>query len=110
MEYLSIIIAQLLYTTSDIWKKAILNAQGFNFHTLIKPVFLLTLVIAGVGFLFQMQALSKLDLSRAIIIMGMLAVIFSVLAGALFFREQFNYLNLIGVLFALAAIILINIR
>ncbi|MBU0625402.1 EamA family transporter [Patescibacteria group bacterium] len=110
MEYVSIILAQLLYTASDVWKKAIFNVHGFNAGVFIKPVFIFALLIAGAGFLFQMHALSRIDLSRTIIIMGMLAVIFSAGAGAIFFREQFNYWNLAGILFALIAIIFVNIR
>lgn len=110
MAYISVVVAQLLYTLSDTWKKAILNASGFSAQTLVKPAFLLTLLVAGVGFLFQMHALSKIDLSRTIVFMGMLAVIFSSAAGVIFFREQLNVWNVIGLGFAVTAIILVNIR
>jgi drug/metabolite transporter (DMT)-like permease len=110
MEYLSIVVAQLLYTASDTWKKFVFNDQGFSAATFAKPMFIAALLVAGVGFIFQMHALSRLDLSRTIIIMGMLAIIFSAAAGAIFFKEQFNYWNVAGVLFALAAIVLINIK
>jgi drug/metabolite transporter (DMT)-like permease len=110
MEYLSIVLAQLLYTTSDTWKKFVFNEQGFSAATFLRPAFILALVIAGIGFILQMHALSRIDLSRTIIMMGMLAVIFSAAAGAIFFREQFNYWNVAGIIFALAAIILINIK
>ncbi|MEA3248815.1 MAG: EamA family transporter [Patescibacteria group bacterium] len=110
MAYLSIVVAQFLYTMSDTWKKAILNASGFSAATLVKPVFLLAILVAGVGFLFQMHALSKIDLSRTIVFMGMLAVIFSSAAGVIFFREQLNTWNVIGLTFAVVAIILVNIK
>jgi drug/metabolite transporter (DMT)-like permease len=110
MAYLSVVVAQLLYTMSDTWKKAILNASGFSAATLVKPAFLLTLLVAGIGFLFQMHALSKIDLSRTIVFMGMLAVIFSSAAGIIFFKEQLNHWNVLGLGFAVAAIILVNIK
>jgi len=110
MEYLSIVLAQLLYTASDTWKKTVFNVDGFNVGTFAKPAFIAALLVAGVGFLLHMHALSKLDLSRTIIIMGMLAIIFSAAAGAIFFKEQFNYWNVAGIMFALTAIVLINIK
>ncbi|MFH1047526.1 MAG: EamA family transporter [Patescibacteria group bacterium] len=110
MEYISIILAQLLYTASDTWKKLVFNEQGFSLAAFAKPAFVLALLVAGAGFILQMHALSRMGLSRTIIMMGMLAVIFSAAAGAIFFREQFNYWNLTGILFALAAIVLVNIR
>jgi multidrug transporter EmrE-like cation transporter len=110
MAYLSVVVAQLLYTLSDTWKKAILNASGFSAGTLVKPAFLLTLLVAGAGFLFQMHALSRMDLSRTIVFMGMLAVIFSAAAGVLVFKEQLNIWNVVGLGFAVAAIILVNVK
>lgn len=110
MEYLSVVLAQLLYTSSDTMKKIILDAQGFSASLLLRPAFILTLLIAAVGFILQMYALSKVELSRTIIMMGMLAVIFSALAGGLFLGEKFNTWNIFGIVFALLAIAMINIR
>lgn len=110
MAYISVVIAQLLYTISDTWKKAIFNAQGFSFATLIKPAFILTMVVAFVGFLFQMYALSKIELWRTIVILGMLAVIFSSAAGVLYLKEHLNAWNFVGLAFALLAIVLVNLK
>ncbi len=110
MAYLSIVFAQLLYSLSDTLKKSLLNASGFSAQTLLKPAFLLAIAVGGIGFLFQMHALAKIDLSRTIVIMGMLAVIFSTAAGVIFFREQLNAWNVLGVGMAVAAIVLVNIR
>jgi len=77
MSIISVVIAQLLYTVSDTWKKVIFNAGGFSAATLLKPAFLMAMALAFIGFLFQMYALSKIELSRTIIMLGMLAVIFS---------------------------------
>ncbi len=88
----------------------VFNDQGFSAATFAKPAFIAALLIAGVGFVLQMYALSKIDLSRTIIMMGMMAVIFSAAAGAIFFKEQFNYWNVTGILLALTAIVLVNIR
>lgn len=110
MAYLSLLAAQLLYTLSDTWKKVIFNAQGFHWQTLVRPAFLLALLLAGIGFLFQMSALSKIEMSRTIISMGMMAVVFSAVAGTLFLKENLSLLNWSGVLLALVAIALVNWR
>lgn len=110
MELIAIVIAQFLYTLSDTWKKVIFNDQGFSLRTLLHPVFLLTLTIALVGFLFQMYALSRMELSRTIVLMGMLAVIFSTAAGVLYLKEQINAWNIAGIVLALIAIVLINVK
>jgi drug/metabolite transporter (DMT)-like permease len=110
MGYLTVVIAQVLYSASDAWKKTQLDSGGFSATTLLRPAFLVAVLIGGVGFLFQMHALSKLDLSRTIITMGLLAVIFSVAIGILKFHERFTPLNIVGVAFACIAIILINLK
>lgn len=110
MSYISVVLAQLLYTMSDVWKKTILGEQGFTAGTFVRPAFLLALLVAAAGFAFQMHALSRLDLSRTIVMMGLLAVIFSSAAGVIFFREQLNVWNVVGLGLACAAIILVNVR
>lgn len=108
--FFTLIAAQALYTASDTWKKVIFNERAFSLGTLTSPAFLGTLLIAGAGFLFQMYALSKVELSRTIITMGVLAVAFSAAAGVLFLGERLEWWNWAGVALALAAIVLVNIR
>jgi drug/metabolite transporter (DMT)-like permease len=110
MAYISIIIAQALYTISDTWKKVIFNAGGFKIATLLRPAFILALLLAGVGFAFQLYALSKLELSRTIVILGMLAVIFSSAAGVFYLKEHLNVWNVLGVVLAVLAIFLVNFK
>ena len=110
MEYLAVVAAQFLYTVSDTWKKVIFNDRGFSLKILVHPLFLATLAIALIGFLFQMYALSKIELSKTIVFMGMLAVVFSTVAGVLYLKEQLNTWNAIGVLLALVAIVLVNVK
>lgn len=110
LAFLSLIAAQALYTASDTWKKVIFGERGWGLETLLSPVFLATLVVAAVGFLFQMYALSKVELSRTIITMGVLAVIFSAGAGVWYLRETLQWWNWVGVGFAALAIVLVNVK
>ena len=110
MAYIALVVAQLIYTSADLWRKTIFNAQQFSLSTLTKPLFLLTVVVTLAAFVIQMYALSKIDLSRMAVVLGMLAVIFSVGAGVIVLKESFNVWNLLGVFCAMAAIFLIHVR
>lgn len=110
MEIVAVVIAQFLYSLSDTMKKVIFTGSGFSAKVLTSPAFLGTLLIALVGFLFQMYALSKIELSRTIVLMGMLAVVFSTAAGVLYLKEHLNVWNIAGVVLALIAIVLVNVR
>lgn len=108
LAYLSLFIAQALYTSSDVWKKIILGDIGFSFATFIRPTFIAAMIFGAIGFAFQMHALSKLELSRAIITMTVMAIVFSAAAGALVFKDQLSLLNYAGVALAVAAVVLVN--
>ncbi|MFA6604097.1 MAG: EamA family transporter [Patescibacteria group bacterium] len=110
MSYLALVAAQLLYSASDLWKKMIFSAQGFNLATLARPAFIATLVLAMIGFLVQLYAISKLDLSRMAVTIGMMAVIFSTAAGILVLKESFNVWNGLGIVAALLAIFLVHVK
>jgi drug/metabolite transporter (DMT)-like permease len=110
MPILAVIAAQLLYTISDTWKKVVFNNAGFSVKTLTSPVFAMTLVLALAGFLIQLYALSKLELSKTIVLLGMLAVVFSSLAGVFYLKEHLNAWNWAGVGLALVAIVLVSVK
>lgn len=107
---ISLVVAQALYTSSDTWKKIIFNDNPFSVQTLLSPPFLMTFAIALAGFMFQMYALSKVDLSRTIITMGILAVVFSAGAGVWYLKETMEWWNWAGVGLAMGAIVLVNIK
>jgi len=107
--FLALAGAQLLYTLGDLWKKSLFNVHGL-WPALTKPLFLLTLVVTLAGFGLQMYALSKVDLSRMAVIIGMMAVVFSSLAGVFILKESFNGWNWLGLGVAVLAIVLVHIR
>ena len=110
MSYIALIAAQLLYSVSDLWKKTLFTAKGFNFSAFTHPAFLTALAVATIGYFFQLYALSKIDLSRMAVVIGMMAVIFSSAAGIIFLKETFNFWNWLGMAAALLAIFLVHVR
>ena len=107
---LAIFIAQVFYIVSDIYQKEILAAQGFSFRTLISLGFIGTLIIGAVGFVFQMYALSKLDLSRTIILLSVLGVVMAAIAGVMVFHDKLHWYNQAGVVLAVVAIVLVRMK
>ena|SRR3989338_6771266 len=107
---LAVLFAQVFYTTADTLQKAVLKGRGFSWQTLMSVKFLLTLVPAGIGFVLLMYGLSKMELSRTIILLGVFGVILAAASGVIFFHDKLNWWNYLGILFAIAAIILVNAK
>lgn len=105
-----IFIAQLIYSTSDLFQKMIFNKVGFGSHLLKNVPFLLAMLLAVTGFVLQRLALSRYDLSRTIILFGVFAAVLSVLFGAIFLKEKLSLLNYFGVVFAILGIVLVQLK
>lgn len=105
---LAIFFAQVFYTLADSLQKYVLKGQGFSVRTLVSVKFLLTLIPAGIGFIILMYALSKLEISRTIILLGVFGVILAAASGVIFFHDKLSWVNYIGIALAIASIILVN--
>jgi len=106
---LLIVLAQALYSASDLVRKFILHGQEFDWTLLRSLPMWLTLVLSGVGFVIQLFVLKHYDLSRTITILACCAIVFSVALGVIFFKEKFNLINYAGVALAVFAVILTHI-
>lgn len=110
MQILLIFVAQLIYSTSDLFKKIVMNNVGFGLHLLTNWKFLAVSVFALLGFAVQMLALSRYDLSRTIILLGVFAVLLSTILGVLVLHERLSPINYLGLGFAVLAIILVQLK
>ena len=106
--FLAIFIAQTFYTVADVFQKKVLGGLGFSAATLLNPKFLATLLISGTGFVFQMYALSKVELSRTIIMLGVIGVVLAAIAGVLVFQDKLSVKNYVGIALAVIAIVLVK--
>ncbi len=110
MGFLAILIAQVFYTVADVFQKKALGNLGYSFRTFINPAFAFTFLVSFTGFIFQMYGLSKIDLSRAIILLSICGVIFAAAAGVIVFHDKLMWWNWLGLGFAVAAIVLVNVK
>ncbi len=104
----AIFLAQVFYTGADTLQKFVLKGRGFSWQTLLSVKFLLTLIPAGIGFVFLMYGLSKMDISKTIILLGVFGVVLAALSGLYFFGDRLNWWNWVGIGLAIASIILVN--
>lgn len=105
---LSIFVAQVFFTAADTLQKFVLKGHGFSWQTLTNVKFLLTLPVAGVGFVFLMYSLSKMDISRTIILLSVFGVVLAAVSGVFFFKDVLTLKNYVGILLAIAAIVLVQ--
>ena len=104
----AILIAQVFYTVADVFQKKVLGGAGFSARTLLSTAFLATLLISGTGFVFQMYAMSKTDLSRTIILLGVFGVVLAAVAGVVVFHDKLSLKNYVGIALAVIAIVLVK--
>jgi multidrug transporter EmrE-like cation transporter len=107
---LAIFVAQCFYTVADVFQKKVLGGAGFSARTLLSIPFLATLLVSGTGFVFQMFALSKVELSRTIILLGVFGVVLAAIAGVLVFHDKLSVKNYVGIGLAVLAIILVRAK
>lgn len=110
MNLVLLFFAQFIYGLSDLGKKIILQRVGFGWNLLTDIRFLVVAATAIGGFALQMFVLSRYELSKTTITLGILAVLISAALGVLVLHERLSLLNLLGVAFALAAIVLLQLK
>jgi multidrug transporter EmrE-like cation transporter len=76
---------------------------------LTSPQIWLGIVLCGLGFLAWVFVLSIYDLSRALPILGALALLSTFIVGRVFLHEQVNWVNLVGIMAIIAGIYLMSI-
>ncbi|MEK7516598.1 MAG: hypothetical protein AAB562_03310 [Patescibacteria group bacterium] len=110
MNLVLLFVAQLIYGLSDLGKKIILQRTGFGWHLLGNIPFIAVSLAALLGFAVQMFVLSRYEFSKTIITLGVLAVLISTALGVLVLHERLTALNALGVLFAVAAIVFLQLK
>lgn len=107
---LLLFVVQSIYSLTDLGKKFILNKSGYGLHLITNWKFVLITVSAVVGFALHMFVLSRYDLSKTTIVIGVLAVVISSTLGIMVLKEHLSPINYLGLAFAVLAIILVQIK
>ena len=105
-----IFVAQVLYSVSDLLKKFVFQNTPFSPAIFLNVKFLAVSSISFFGFLIQLYVLSRYDLSRTSIFMGIFALILSSMLAVVFLHEKLSPVNWLGVGFAIVAIALVNAK
>jgi multidrug transporter EmrE-like cation transporter len=106
---LLIILVQALYSAGDLVRKIIMQTKDFNLALFFSLPVLLTFFLSAVAFVIQMFVLKHYDLSRTITILASTGIVFSVVLGAIFFKEKLNLLNYVGVALAVLSVFLTHV-
>lgn len=109
MHALLMLAAQAFYSLSDLLKKIVLRDLSFP-AALANPKFLGVSAIALVGMLIQMYVLSRYELGRTTIYLGVFALIVTPLLGVLVLQEKLSPVNWVGVGLAIVAVVLVNLK
>ncbi len=107
---LLLLAAQAFYSVSDLLKKEIFRELPFSLSLLANPKFVGVTLIAFFGFLLQMYVLSRFDLSRTAVFLGIFALILTPLLGVLVLQEKLSLLNWLGIGLAVVAVALVNAK
>jgi drug/metabolite transporter (DMT)-like permease len=110
MNVLLILLAQLVYSSADLGQRVMALRYGYGWHLLTKPLFLLILIVPGIGLALQVFVLSRYEVSKTITLLGVFAVTITPLLGVLILKEKFSLTNWFGVAFAVVAIFLVSSR
>lgn len=105
-----LILTQAIYSLSDLGKKVYAEKLGFGFGLLKNIPFLLVLIVPAIALALQIYVLSRYELSKTMITLGVLNVVFATLLGVGVLKEKLSLANYLGIVFAILAVILLNIK
>lgn len=103
-------LAQAMYSISDLVQKLTLQKTGFSWTLLMNPKFMGTWLLTGFALATQIYVLSRYELSKTMITIGIFHAVFATILGVWFLKEKVSMLNGIGISFAILALILVNIK
>lgn len=110
MNIILLFITQTIYSLSDLAKKVYGSQTGFSWAMLQNIPFLLALIIPALGLGIQIYVLTKYELSKTMITLGVLNVLFASILGVVFLKEKLTSLNMVGIVCAVIAVALLNIK
>jgi hypothetical protein len=97
MNILLLAVAQLMYSISDLVQKVSMQKMGFSFALLKHPPFILTWILTFAALITQIYVLSRYELSKTMITIGVFHAMFATILGVYFLKEKVTALNGVGI-------------
>ncbi len=110
MNVLLLFLVQATYSLSDLGKKIYVEEIGWNWSLLKSVPFLGVMIVPFVALALQVYVLSRYPLSKTMITLGVLNIVFATGLGVMVLKEKLTTLNYVGVVCAVLAVILLNIK
>src|SRR3990167_7292417 len=98
-----IIIAQLLFTTSDLLGRHFMAASGFTLRSFLSFWFLGYFLIRNIAMFGQLYVFSKIELGHTMALFGATSIVLANVLGFLFLKEVLSPVTYVGVALAIVA-------
>ena len=105
-----IILAQLLFTTSDLLGRHFMAASGFTARSFLSFWFLGYFLIRTVAMFGQLYVFSKIELGQTMALFAATSIVLANFLGFLFLKEVLAPLTYVGVVFAIVAFLILAVR
>lgn len=103
-----IAISQLFFTTSDLIGRSNMRQSGFHIQTFMSFWFVLYIVLRSVATMGQLYVFATTEVGRTMALFGAFSIVLVNAAGFLFLGEVLPTNAYIGIMFAIAAILIIS--
>ena len=110
MNVVLLFIVQATYSLSDLGKKMYVEKIGWDWALLKSLPFIIVMVVPFIALALQVYVLSRYELSKTMIMLGVLNIVFATGLGVMVLKEKLTTLNYIGIVCAVLAVILLNIK
>lgn len=105
-----VVIAQILFTASDLLGRHFMSAQGFTPRAFVSAWFLLYLTIRMAATFGQLYVFSKVELGQTMAIFGAVSIVSANALGFLLLKETLTPTAYVGVTLAVLAFMILAVR
>lgn len=105
-----IVLAQLLFSTSDLIGRYLMSTTGFTAASFLSGWFLTYFVIRNVAMMGQLYAFSQLELGATMALFGAVSLVLANALGFLVLKETLSPIAYVGVVLAVLAFLVLAIH
>ena len=105
-----LVIAQVLFTGSDLFGRYVMNRPGDFFGILLKPWMVGYVLLRLVASLGQLYVFSKVEVGKTMAIFGAVSIVLANVLGYLLLKEALSASVYVGVSFAIFGFLILAFR